>query len=46
MLDYFLTMGDVRIDNFGSLTWSDDLESYTTIVNFTSQKVIQTRMLY
>ena len=37
MLDYFLTMGDARIDNFGSLTWSDDLESYTTIVNFTSQ---------
>lgn len=37
MLDYFLTMGDARIDNFGSLTWSDDLESYTTIINFTSQ---------
>ena len=37
MLDYFLTVGNERIDNFGSLSWSDDLESYTTIVKFTSQ---------
>ncbi len=27
MLDYFLTKGDERIDNFGALTWSDDIES-------------------
>lgn len=37
MLDYFLTMGNVRIDNFGSLSWSDDIDSYTTIVKFNSQ---------
>lgn len=37
MLDYFLTVGNERIDNFGSLTWSDDIESYTTIVKFNSQ---------
>lgn len=37
MLDYFLTMGNERIDNFGSLSWSDDIETYTTIVKFTSQ---------
>ena len=37
MLDYFLTVGNERIDNFGSLSWSDDIETYTTIVNFTSQ---------
>lgn len=37
MLDYFLTVGNERIDNFGSLTWSDDIETYTTIVKFNSQ---------
>lgn len=37
MLDYFLTKGDERIDNFGALTWSDDIETYTTIVKFNSQ---------
>ena len=37
MLDYFLTIGNERIDNFGSLTWNDDIESFTTILNFTSQ---------
>lgn len=37
MLDYFLTVGNERIDNFGSLSWSDDIETYTTIVKFTSQ---------
>lgn len=37
MLDYFLTMGNERIDNFGALTWSDDIESFTTIVKFNSQ---------
>lgn len=26
MLDYFLTVGNERIDNFGALTWSDDIE--------------------
>jgi len=37
VLDYFLTIGNERIDNFGSLTWNDDIESFTTILNFTSQ---------
>jgi len=37
VLDYFLTVGNERIDNFGSLTWNDDIESFTTILNFTSQ---------
>lgn len=37
MIDYFLTIGNERIDNFGSLTWKDDLESFTTILNFNSQ---------
>lgn len=37
MLDYFLTMGNERINDFGSLSWSDDIESYTTIVKFNSQ---------
>lgn len=31
MLDYFLTVGNERIDNFGALTWSDDIESYTNL---------------
>lgn len=37
MLDYFLTMGNERIDDIGSLSWTDDIETYTTIVKFTSQ---------
>lgn len=37
MLDYFLIVNDERIDNFGGLAWSDDIETYTTILNFTSQ---------
>ena len=34
MLDYFLTEGNERIDNFGSLSWSDDIDSYTTILKW------------
>lgn len=37
MLDYFLIMGNERIDDIGSLSWTDDIETYTTIVKFTSQ---------
>lgn len=37
MLDYFLTINNERIDNFGSLSWSDDIESFTTVVKFNSQ---------
>ncbi len=31
MLDYFLTMGNERIDDIGSLSWTDDIENYTKL---------------
>ncbi len=30
-------MGNERIDDIGSLSWTDDIETYTTVVKFTSQ---------
>ena len=38
MNDYFLSIDKTKFENFGSLSWSDDLENYTTIIKFSSQR--------
>lgn len=38
MSDYFLSINKTKFDKFGSLSWSDDFDTYTTIIKFSSQK--------
>jgi len=37
MYDYFLTIDKTKFEKFGSFSWSDDIETYSTIIKFSSK---------